>query len=53
MPALNANSKLEACLRRLLGKHPFELVYQDPLDSTARLYQPEVALGRLTGEGEH
>ncbi len=36
---VNVDSTLEPCLRRLLSKHPFELVYQDPLDSAARVYQ--------------
>jgi 4-amino-4-deoxy-L-arabinose transferase-like glycosyltransferase len=37
--AVTADSTLDPCLRRLLRKHRFELVYQDPLDSTARVYQ--------------
>ena len=36
---VTADATLEPCLRRLLRKHRFELVYQDPLDSTARVYQ--------------
>ncbi len=37
--ALHADAMLEPCLHRLLSKHPFELVYRDPIDSTARVYQ--------------
>lgn len=37
--AINADAKMEQCLRKLAEKHPLELVYRDALDPDARVYR--------------